>query len=789
MRLKRIYCNDILSFKDGFFIELNDLNFIVGPNNSGKTNIIRVFQLINKLLRTRGGYLGDKNIIQSMCRFGEKNKSFKVQLTMELSEDDKQRIIKYLLLIQNNILYEMKRSGGLNLEINSSSIKIAEPQLNNAIVNTEFTTIFSRLWSKFCPILVNELFPENRFNIILSYDGGESSGINLFLGLKGNTIYMDASSRLWTNMNIDRGGTVFTFREFFLGIKNLELNGVDDDKIINILMDQMIRDRKRDIVELKLSFNEIDRLDQDKLKKVLSEIFAFYIDYKENIVIGLLNLFQIWLTNMIIMTSGTQNRNYLNTLPEYLELITNNTEDLSTHLPSLLYYLKNSDNIDDRKLFDNIKVQFSKMTDGLILDVVSRLEWIHMLDIQDGSLSEHSAYRNVMTPGGQINIEKGKVDGYNGLIWMIVTDKTGRINHSLEYAGSGLFELIYILCLILSRKNILIIDEPAANLHPIWQKRIAQLMIEYNINRQSILITHSPYVLPDLTQENMNYIDIHHFRLNSLDLSTIDSYVNLGKGSICCEIKYRKTINKFKTIFFSDVVIVVEGESDERIIREIINEQLVKQNQAILNFEIIDAGGGNNPIKIYKAIKTWMIPVLLIVDNDKKIELKNEGLADQSTIMILYSDLEGTIIIGDLLDIIYKIYDDNRLILKPELKKFGKDSNQKQVRELLMKLKILLEKVILNDQDIIDILSLLVTNPTIVQINERDSIREAIMGRQKDIQEKISYYLKKPYSTINGKIERIIEIINDEENPILKYCPQRITEFLKAQIKNERNTL
>ena len=50
MRIRYIKARNFLSFKD-VKIPLNeDLNIIVGPNNSGKTNIVRALELVADII-------------------------------------------------------------------------------------------------------------------------------------------------------------------------------------------------------------------------------------------------------------------------------------------------------------------------------------------------------------------------------------------------------------------------------------------------------------------------------------------------------------------------------------------------------------------------------------------------------------------------------------------------------------------------------------------------------------------------------------------------------------------
>jgi predicted ATP-dependent endonuclease of OLD family len=370
------------------------------------------------------------------------------------------------------------------------------------------------------------------------------------------------------------------------------------------------------------------------------------------------------------------------------------------------------------------------------------------------------------------------VDGYTGTIWITITNESGTINHSLDYAGSGLYELGYLLFLLLIKKDILILDEPALNLHPIWQKEISKLIEEYCSIGQSIVITHSPYILPDFTKENIIDYIIYHFSLDSQDHSTVNSIINLKKEHLLNTMKYRKMIDKFKTIFFADIVIVVEGESDERLIQEIINEKFIHEQKNLKNIDVINTGGGNDPVKLFKLLKSWSIPVLLIVDNDKEMDLDKEGLSNLPTILLLHSDLEGTIVIGDLLDIIFRFKDASKISIKSEIKKFGKDNNHYRVLEILKSVDTILKESSLDDKDIQEVIKKLVNNPEMIPKSEWDRMNVELNRDKNRISEKISYFIDRKYFEIESKIERIIEILNDENNPILTYCPQQILDFI-----------
>lgn len=98
-----------------------------------------------------------------------------------------------------------------------------------------------------------------------------------------------------------------------------------------------------------------------------------------------------------------------------------------------------------------------------------------------------------------------RVLGYD-LTWTIEQNDNGNYfikftlkgcSHSSEGLGDGIWS-IFTICDALydSKKNSTIaIDEPELSLHPAFQKRVMQLLLDYSRDRQIIISTHSPYFI------------------------------------------------------------------------------------------------------------------------------------------------------------------------------------------------------------------------------------------------------------------------------------------------------
>jgi len=83
MKIKRIRIENLLSY-DEFELEFPDFTVIVGSNNVGKTNIVRVLEFVRNLF-------GDKSVsveeLDGMLH-DSKNREARVEIFLELNDDE-----------------------------------------------------------------------------------------------------------------------------------------------------------------------------------------------------------------------------------------------------------------------------------------------------------------------------------------------------------------------------------------------------------------------------------------------------------------------------------------------------------------------------------------------------------------------------------------------------------------------------------------------------------------------------------------------------------------------------
>jgi putative ATP-dependent endonuclease of OLD family len=159
---------------------------------------------------------------------------------------------------------------------------------------------------------------------------------------------------------------------------------------------------------------------------------------------------------------------------------------------------------------------------------------------------------------------------------------------------------------------ILAVEEPEAFLHPQKQKELYQNVREaQSANLRIILTTHSPYIVAEtpftrlgLVRKEGEYSSLHIPDIKTArDAETFDAYSS--------------EVNNL--LFFADKVVLVEGESDQRVIELLLEKQLGPQAHRV---SVVSASGNKNFSPFLRMIGAWNtanIPHLVVTDFDSLI--------------------------------------------------------------------------------------------------------------------------------------------------------------------------
>ncbi len=194
---------------------------------------------------------------------------------------------------------------------------------------------------------------------------------------------------------------------------------------------------------------------------------------------------------------------------------------------------------------------------------------------------------------------------------------TGETTLALSEAGSGVQSGVLLALHRLEQKAaespdiqfVLAVEEPEAFLHPQKQKELYQdILAAQSENLRVIVTTHSPYIVAEtpftrlgLVKKDGQYSALHVAEVTDRhEQETFDAYSD--------------EVNSL--LFFADKVILVEGESDARVIKLLIEKKL---GAAAHRISIISASGNTNFSPFLRMIRAWnaaKIPHLVVTDFD-----------------------------------------------------------------------------------------------------------------------------------------------------------------------------
>jgi putative ATP-dependent endonuclease of OLD family len=154
---------------------------------------------------------------------------------------------------------------------------------------------------------------------------------------------------------------------------------------------------------------------------------------------------------------------------------------------------------------------------------------------------------------------------------------------------------------------ILAIEEPEAHLHPNAQKKLYGQI--NSIVGQKIISTHSPYIaaVADLKQIRNFYKDdavycgkIKTEALTSEDIRKIN----------------RQVINTRGEIFFSKLLVLFEGETEEQVL-PIFAKNYFDKSPVEMGIDFVGVGGYGNYLPFLRFAEALNIPWIIFSDNDK----------------------------------------------------------------------------------------------------------------------------------------------------------------------------
>lgn len=189
----------------------------------------------------------------------------------------------------------------------------------------------------------------------------------------------------------------------------------------------------------------------------------------------------------------------------------------------------------------------------------------------------------------------------------------------LDSQGDGIKSFCSVLLAVMeSEKPLVLIDEPESFLHPPQVRRLAwEIAKTAPTNTQLVISTHSTEFLQsiiDFAHKRTSVIRLTRQTSRSSDINTV-SRSSSEDISLFWRDPQLRTSDAF-TSLFHDVAVLVEGDSDARFFRSLLDQISGPIKDLQVDVRFYHCGGKQKIYKIASALKSIGVPVIAVVDID-----------------------------------------------------------------------------------------------------------------------------------------------------------------------------
>ncbi len=635
------------------------LSFIVGPNGSGKTNVLRAIQLVANCLH---------NYSLDLASY---DPEIEISLEITLSKAE-QKLLGSILCI--NIYREIKEL--FNPDKFGTLRDMTYKNLIDKFDENQLYTIFQKLQ----PILKiaipeNEKFSDRKMeekkNLLVShinqYNFSEVKEIlkrtdfEPDLGILRKDYYNNIKNYLHLEETHKIIGEIFKDIEFKLSAdvtrintcvllkwqkKNIKL----DSEYLKIGNDRSETDNFPKFVHNYLQHEDviissdflrkaliehfslanppnisIPRLDikfgigetKNLLHKILPQLKEIYEDkFSSDKLLSLFDIIkQIFKTKTII-------------IPEHRGLIEEDSLGVSyltlPKLSKLLYSWKNAHMQSVRKRFyylqksfnDIFKMKFDIYVKETETTIENEKPFLTLETVKD---SDYSSQRLGNETKGVVQWDKIRSNWIKSEPFIQFVTKEN-VPIEIQDAPSGAYETLMILTSLyeIGDKTI-IIDEPARALHPQLQRKISYKVfgnIKGDETPTFILITHSPYFITDFQKTSIWKCirgEILPFDITLLEELKLSSKSHKNEINAA---KFLERIDSVTVLLFAERVLVVEGYYDRLFIKELDRKYGESFGLEKYNWDFIILGGKDQFPIVWKLMKQLKTEFLAVLDRD-----------------------------------------------------------------------------------------------------------------------------------------------------------------------------
>jgi hypothetical protein len=582
---------------------LSQLNTIVGPNDAGKTNVLRAIRLIAEALQ------GPVKNFSAYNHGLDVTKPFRVALFLELDEPEKSALANSMIC------------SALMDSIPGVAQSQALESFREYATNHELKRFFLPLFEDFTLTLEGS-GTENYAPVIGFVSKQEKR--TLYCHHLG---FITAESRQPTSYTtVSPIGFLLEQLKLttpalgeFLESKSATMPAMNGSALTVFDVDKSTL-RTQAPVGLQINRWGLDNLEpRFKELKPLQELRQFFRDkgapIAYNTMFGLPDLVELIFLTSLMSLPEVRGYPRQNTVEGFQPDSVPRHSISSDNLPEFLFGLKNGDSFRDRQRFEAIQKKFAELAEGAEFDVAVKTRMI----AEQASPVEVLQIKSSGIGTGTAPTDAGQGTTSRLVHHLQIEVVEGGLPFPIEYSAAGVYELLLLTSAIVrNRDKVILLDEPAQNLHPTMQNRLLSLVNESiaTYHNQFLIVTHSPYFVSASTLDTTWRFQRENGTTHAINMGVLLKQLR--------EVDQTKVLTKMvdtnvRSLLFSRGVVLVEGPSD-KIVVEKVDQALSLSNKSCdlqkKEWGVVDIGGKNSMGTFLKLCSLLHLPRVVVVDYD-----------------------------------------------------------------------------------------------------------------------------------------------------------------------------
>ncbi len=578
MRLVSLHAEHLFSFSS-FDLDFSPgLNVVVGPNGSGKSNIIRLVGLIRSALAMSVRVPGMSPDLNRYLRIGER--TGRLSLGVELTDDvERDLVVSFVrALVSSSMDRNMEDSPAANSSVEQAIAARVRRAVGRGFVDS---LLRGRL------VLWLDSGPPVSLGFAYEFDHAGNTyhyglaGSGMPVGWVGFGPSVESKRSSWGGQPLDLsnfltgdGDTGFSFSDLLPG-------GTD----------QMVP------WEVKRHPSGRSLILAEELGQALDPA----VDPTASMLFGI--VLHRALQDRIVATENLRRPPRLTYGLE--EVGPPVTLDDAGDLPLELYRRRVSYTPEDRQAFAAVQSLFRELT-GKDLDITAKV-----MTVPSGGPTPFTHQMALLPPGDESHPIEGTPE-HQLMVQPVVSVPGGQV--PVELAGAGVWEAL-VACSMAVRVpgRVVLLDEPAVNMHPTWQRR---LLAHLSGLDQVILVTHSPFLVPgdkvdDLSRITRLSMEAGESRRAHLREAAPDEWKNRWRQLMAGSAEARAAL-------FAQGVVLLEGDTELGAFGYWFSDELVVQERRraydALNLQLLVVGADTSFGAHVSYLNAFEIPWVIICD-------------------------------------------------------------------------------------------------------------------------------------------------------------------------------